>query len=99
MVTIQQGLRSERIEVPVAINHVWSKDFIHGQFVGGHSFRPFNVIDDFSREGLRIEVALSLPSAGVIRSLEQIIEWCGKPRLIRCDSGRKLHQRRLADLG
>ncbi|MCC8501923.1 integrase core domain-containing protein, partial [Xanthomonas euvesicatoria pv. euvesicatoria] len=47
----------------------------------------FNVIDDFNRQGLGIEFDLSLPSARVIRSLEQIIEWRGKPLVIRCDSG------------
>ena len=36
---------------------------------------------------LFIEVDVSLPSARVIRSLNQIIEWCGKPKTIRCDNG------------
>jgi putative transposase len=40
-----------------------------------------------NREGLGIEVDLSLPSARVIRSLEQIIEWRGRPVVIRCDNG------------
>jgi len=47
----------------------------------------FNVLDDFNREGLGIEVDLSLPAARVIRSLDQIIEWRGKPGAIRCDNG------------
>jgi putative transposase len=33
------------------------------------------VIDDFNREGLRIEVDSVLPSESVIRSLDRIIEW------------------------
>jgi len=41
--------------------------------------RTFNVIDDFYRDGLGIDVDLSLPSARVIRILEQIIEWRRKP--------------------
>ena len=45
------------------------------------------MLDDFNREGLGIEVDLSLPAARVIRSLEQIIEWRGRPRVIRCDNG------------
>ncbi len=52
----------------------------------GRSIRTFNVLDDFNREGLGIDVQLSLPSARVIRSLEQIIEWRGKPLAIRCDN-------------
>jgi putative transposase len=47
----------------------------------------FNVIDDFNREGLGIEVDFSLPSERVIRSLERIIEWRGNPQTIRCDNG------------
>ena len=38
------------------------------------SFRLFNVLGDFNREGLGIEVDLSLPTTRVIRALEQIIE-------------------------
>jgi len=46
----------------------------------------FNVIDDFNREGLTIDTDLSLPTERVIRSLNQIIEWRGKPKAIRCDN-------------
>jgi len=53
----------------------------------GRAIRIFNVIDDFNREGLGVDVDFSLPSARVIRSLEQIIEWRGKPLAIRCDNG------------
>jgi len=35
----------------------------------GRSIRTFNVIDDYNREGLGIDVGLSLPSTRVIRSL------------------------------
>lgn len=42
--------------------------------------------DDFNREGLGIEVDFSLPAERVIRSLNQIIEWRGKPFAIRVDN-------------
>ena len=57
------------------------------QLSSGRAFRTFNVLDDFNREGLGIEVDLSLPSERVIRALEQIIEWRGKPHALRCDNG------------
>jgi len=79
--------KPEPLAVPETINKVWSMDFMHDQLADGRSFRLFNVLDDFNREGLAIEVDLSLPSARVIRSLEQVIEWRGKPRVIRCDNG------------
>lgn len=60
---------------------------MHDQLSDGRSYRLFNVIDDFNREGLCIDVDFSLPSERVIRSLDQIIEWRGKPQAIRCDNG------------
>ncbi len=44
-------------------------------------------LDDFNREGLGIEADFSLPAVRVIRALDQIIEWRGKPRRLRCDNG------------
>jgi putative transposase len=73
--------------VPGAINQCWSMDFMHDQLSDGRSFRLFNVIDDFNREALAIEIDLSLPAERVVRSLNQIIEWRGKPQAIRSDNG------------
>ncbi len=60
---------------------------MHDQLADGRCFRLFNVIDDFNREGLAIDVDFSLPALRVIRSLNQIIEWRGKPQVIRNDNG------------
>ncbi len=75
------------LAVPRQINAMWSMDFMHDKLSDGRGFRTFNVIDDYNREGLGIEVDLSLPALRVIRSLERIIEWRGKPKAIRCDNG------------
>lgn len=75
------------LAVPRQINVMWSMDFMHDALADGRSFRTFNVIDDYNREGLGIEVDFSLPATRVIRALEQIIEWRGKPKAIRCDNG------------
>ena len=77
----------EALNVPEDINQIWSMDFMHDQLQDGRSFRLFNVIDYFNREALGIEVDFSLPSERVIRALNQIIEWRGKPKAIRCDNG------------
>jgi putative transposase len=79
--------KPDALATPDAPNRVWSMDFMHDTLVDGRSFRTFNVLDDYNREGLGIEVDFSLPSARVIRSLEQIIQWRGKPNAIRCDNG------------
>lgn len=79
--------RPEELSVPRQINTMWSMDFMHDALADGSSFRTFNVLDDYNREGLGIEVDKSLPALRVIRTLERIIEWRGKPRAIRCDNG------------
>jgi len=79
--------RPDELAVPRQINEMWSMDFMHDSLCDGRSFRTFNVIDDYNREGLGIEVDLSLPALRVIRTLERIIEWRGKPKAIRCDNG------------
>jgi putative transposase len=53
----------------------------------GRKFRVLNVIDDFNRESLAIEVDTSLPSSRVIRVLDRIIAERGSPANIRCDNG------------
>ena len=89
--------KPEALSVPDEINQVWSMDFMSDTLEDGRSFRTFNVIDDFNREGLGIEVDLSLPSLRVIRSLEQIIEWRGKPAALRCDNGPEYISQKLID--
>lgn len=79
--------KPDELAVPRQINEMWAMDFMRDKLSDGRSFRTFNVIDDYNREGLGIEVDLSLPALRVIRSLERIIEWRGKPKSIRCDNG------------
>ena len=80
----------EPLAVPTSPNDMWSIDFMHDQLRDGRSVRLFNVLDDFNREGLGIDVDFSLPAERVIRSLNQIIEWRGQPKAIRCDNGPEL---------
>ena len=79
--------KPEPLAVPTVMNDSWSMDFMHDSLEDGRSYRLFNVIDDFNREGLCMEADFSLPAPRVIRALEQVIEWRGKPKSIRCDNG------------
>lgn len=79
--------KPEELAVPDAPNTVWSMDFTADRLADGRQFRLLNVLDDFNREGLGIEVDFSLPAERVVRSLNQIIEWRGKPLAIRVDHG------------
>ena len=61
----------------------------------GRTFRTLNIIDDFNREALWIEVDTSLPAERVVRVLEQLLAWRGQPTSIRMDNGPELISQRL----
>jgi putative transposase len=69
------------------INLSWSMDFMNDALQSGRKFRTFNLMDDYNREALAIEVDFSLPAERVIRVLDQVIEWRGEPKSIRVDNG------------
>ena len=73
--------------VPTAPNQVWSIDFMQDRLVDGRKFRLLNIIDDYNRESLAIEIDTSLPSLRVIRVLERLAAERGYPANIRCDNG------------
>lgn len=60
--------KPEPLAVPEAINHCWSMDFMHDQLADGRRFRLFNLIDDFNREALAMDIDLSLPAERVVRA-------------------------------
>jgi putative transposase len=75
---------------PEMLNESWSMDFMSDSLWSGRTFRTFNVIDDCNREVLGIDVDLNLPAERVIRKLDQIAEFRGYPKQIRCDNGPEL---------
>lgn len=77
----------EPLAVPAEPNTTWSMDFMADSLEDARAFRLLNVVDDFNREGLGIEVDFSLPTARVIRTLDRIIAWRGVPLAIRVDNG------------
>lgn len=79
--------RPQELVVPNEPNVMWSMDFMADRLEDARAFRLLNVVDDFNREGLGIEVDFSLPTTRVIRSLDRIIEWRGRPGAIRVDNG------------
>ncbi len=80
-----------RVKQPLAkqaeLNSSWSMDFMGDSLASGTRFRTLDVIDDFNREALAIEVATSIAAKRVTRALEQLIDWRGKPAAIRVDNG------------
>jgi len=62
-------------------------DFMCDSLVDGRRFRLLNIIDDYNRESLVIEIDTSLPAMRVIRTLNRLIETRSKPKVIRVDNG------------
>lgn len=75
------------LEASLTLNKVWALDFMRDTMYEGRPFRTLNVIDEGNREALRIECGSSIPSARLIRVLNQLIEVYGKPQAIRMDNG------------
>jgi putative transposase len=81
--------------VPTQANQSWSMDFMSDSLSNGRTFRTLNVIDDFNREALAIEVDTSLPGERVIQVLERLLFERGAPKQIRVDNGPELISNRL----
>lgn len=83
-----------RIKAPLVIparpNEIWSADFMADALWSGRRFRTFNVIDDFNREALKIEIDTSLPAKRIVRALDELIEIRGRPAGLRMDNGPEL---------
>ena len=69
------------------INQTWSMDYVSDRLSNGRAFRILNIIDDYSRESLKIEIDFGLPALRVIRALEEIVSIRGYPQSIRTDNG------------
>ena len=87
----QTGGKRSRVRQPLpealAANQVWSVDFMTDALSSGRRFRILNVVDDYTRECLAIEVDTSLGGVRVVRVLEELKQRRGLPRQIRSDNG------------
>lgn len=77
----------EPLFVPAAANQGWSMDFISDSLADGRRFRVLNIIDDYNRESLALEIDTSLPALRVIKVLERLKATRGKPLHLRVDNG------------
>ena len=78
------------LATPEALNQSWSIDFMHDALTCSRRFRTFNVVDDFNREALVIEIELNIPAQRVVRVLDRIVANRGYPLKMRMDNGPEL---------
>ena len=81
--------RAERIPLPVPGQRLerWSMDFTVDTLADGRGFRTLNIVDDFTRECVAIEVDRSLPGLRVARVLDRLHATIGLPQTIVVDNG------------
>ena len=72
---------------PLGKDHVWSYDFISDRTEGGGRSRMLNVVDEFTRECLTIEVGRKFRGGDVVRTLTELFAIRGRPGYIRSDNG------------
>jgi len=67
------------LAIPQGANQRWSLDFVSDAFADGRRFRILAVVDDFTRECLALVADTSLPGLRVVRELDVVIAWRGRP--------------------
>lgn len=80
----------EPLSVPNGINQCWSADFMSDALWHGPRFRTFNLVDDFNREVLAIEIDTGLPAQRIVRVLDRVASEKGYPVKLRVDNGPEL---------
>ena len=68
-------------------NHVWAYDFVFDACANGQQLKCLTIIDEFTREALAIDVAVSIRSGRVIEVLARLISKHGAPQFLRSDNG------------
>ena len=78
------------LAAPTRLNETWALDFMVDALYDGRPFRALTVIDEGNREALAIEIGTSIPSARVIRVLDELVRLYGHPARVRVDNGPEL---------
>ena len=86
---VRKRLRRER---PVRLQaaypgHIWAYDFVEDALADGRKLYILTVMDEFTREGLALDVALSTSAERVIGVLTALVAQHGAPGNLRSDNG------------
>ena len=81
------GMTTQWVNQAYYPGHVWAYDFVFDQSDDARQLKCLTVVDEFTRQGLTIEVGRSLTAGDVIRTLERLFEQYGQPACLRSDNG------------
>ena len=76
-----------RPQAPTGANQVWSYDFVFDWCANGQQLKCLTVTDEWTKEGLAIEVDGRIRSGRVIEVLSRLISERGAPLYLRSDNG------------
>jgi putative transposase len=85
----RRRVRPERpAEVAAAYpNHVWAYDFLEDRDAYGRVLQILTVMDEFTREGLAVDVAATTSAERVLGVLGRLVAQHGAPVFVRSDNG------------
>ena len=89
------ALERQPLLLPAAANEVWSMDFVMDRLADGRRLKALTIVDDFTKEALEIALDHGMGSHYVVRVLEDIVRFRGKPASIRTDQGPEFTSRAL----
>ncbi len=76
-----------RPQAPSGPNQVWSYDFVFDRCANGQQLKCLTVTDEFTKEGLAIDVGGRIRSPRVIQVLSRLVSERGAPAFLRSDNG------------
>jgi putative transposase len=76
-----------RPQAPSGANQVWSYDFVFDHCANGQQLKCLTVTDEFTKEGLAIDVDGRIRSPRVTEVLSRLISERGAPAFLRSDNG------------
>lgn len=84
-----------RPNAPTGANQVWSYDFVFDWCASGQQLKCLTVTDEWTKEGLAIEVDGRIRSPRVIEVLSRLVSERGAPLYLRSDNGPEFVSRAL----
>jgi putative transposase len=86
-----------RPQAPTGANQVWSYDFVFDWCANGQQLKCLTITDEWTKEGLAIEVDGRIRSGRVIEVLSRLISERGAPLYLRSDNGPEFVARALLE--